>query len=894
MAGRRKRPNSLQVAFWNANGLFHKRLELQEFAERHGVDAILVNETHLRAAVDPKIANYILYRSDRQDRRGGGTAIYVKRTVEHHAVNVGELEHAEATAIEIVAGFGTIRLVAVYNPPNRALLESDMDTLLATTTPTVIAGDLNAKHPNWNSRRVNLNGKILQAYSTAKGTLVDGPVDPTHYSPIGTPDVLDIAIFKEITVQYALTSLNDLSSDHNPVLMTLGNAVRDPEFAERRIICWPAFTDHLEQNLQKIQFFRTKTQLDDAVVTFTTTIQNSLNNASRVEREITRQDRLPEEINQLITAKNRARKRYQRSWNPVDREQYNRLAVQVNEALRSRRSEQWDAKLESLEENSNSDLWRVAKAIRNKNSPMPPIHGASGIVYTEAEKADVFAENLERQCSPNFDNADLDHIERVEADVRARLASADANRHLLPASPEEVKQLINRTRERKAPGPDGITNKVLKSLSKKAIMTLVAIINAILRLRYFPHDWKCADVIVLPKPGQSATFPQNYRPISLLPTLGKIAEGVILKRLRTEVENLGATADEQFGFRARHSTTQQILRVVEFAAEGFNKKQSTGVIFLDVSKAFDKVWHTGLLFKMLEAGIHTGLVKLIESFLRERRFRVKLRDSRSGERTMEAGVPQGSLLSPELFKIYTRDLPKTAGTNLALFADDTAVAARSLAPHIITRRLQEAADELEEWFATWRIQVNANKSAAMFFSKRRREPDREITIFGQPIPWKNETKYLGVTLDRKLTWKAHTDSCLNKGNMAAAHLYPLLNRRSKLSAKTKLRLYKVIIRPIMTYASAVWGYAAKSHIHKLQVVQNRIIRMAFDAPWFMRNDQLHREAGLVTIEVFIKEAAAKFFTNATTHPNALVRDVVAYDENMPMRHKRPKLILADT
>ncbi|GJQ73939.1 Desat1 [Trypoxylus dichotomus] len=167
---------------------------------------------------------------------------------------------------------------------------------------------------------------------------------------------------------------------------------------------------------------------------------------------------------------------------------------------------------------------------------------------------------------------------------------------------------------------------------------------------------KQADVAVIPKPGQSHNWPQNYRPISLLPVMGKIADRIILTRLREETDDLDVIPNCQFGFRREHSTTHQVLRLVEQIKEGFNRRECTGAVFLDVAKAFDKVWHQSLLLKMHRADISKAMVRLIHSFLRKRTFKIKLDGQRSTARTTTAGVPQRSAISPLLFNIYNSDI----------------------------------------------------------------------------------------------------------------------------------------------------------------------------------------------------------------------------------------------
>ncbi|GJQ79388.1 hypothetical protein Trydic_g16247 [Trypoxylus dichotomus] len=192
--------------------------------------------------------------------------------------------------------------------------------------------------------------------------------------------------------------------------------------------------------------------------------------------------------------------------------------------------------------------------------------------------------------------------------------------------------------------------------------------------------------------------------------MSKIADRIILARLREETDDLDVIPDCQFGFRREHSTTHQVLHFVE------HRRECTGAVFLDVAKAFDKVWHQGLLLKMHRAGISKAIVKLVHSFLRKRTFQVKLEGRRSTTRTATAGVPQRSAISSLLFNIYTSDIPTTAHVNLAMYADDVCIYSRSLNARVIDRRLQTALDTLRDWYAKWRIAVHPQKSTAVLFA----------------------------------------------------------------------------------------------------------------------------------------------------------------------------------
>lgn len=239
-------------------------------------------------------------------------------------------------------------------------------------------------------------------------------------------------------------------------------------------------------------------------------------------------------------------------------------------------------------------------------------------------------------------------------------------------SPNEIKNLIQKLKIKKSPGHDQITNKILQHLPKKSIILLTYIFNSMLRMSYFPLIWKLSIIILIHKPNKPKNEPSSYRPISLLPVLGKLFEKVMLKRIRPILKSQKIIPNTQFGFRENHSTTHRIHRIVDKIASSFEIKNFCPGVFLDVSQAFNRVWHTGLLFK-LKMFLLTPLYLLTKSYLQNRSFLIRQGDSLSSKFQILAGVPQGSDLSPDLYNIYTADIPNSENTLIATYADDTAI-----------------------------------------------------------------------------------------------------------------------------------------------------------------------------------------------------------------------------
>ena len=210
----------------------------------------------------------------------------------------------------------------------------------------------------------------------------------------------------------------------------------------------------------------------------------------------------------------------------------------------------------------------------------------------------------------------------------------------------------------------------------------------------------------------------SYRPSSLLDTISKLFEKMLLPRILHEVNVRGLLRNEQFGFRPRKSNSLQLARLVERITRNFGEKRITGAVFLDVAKAFDSVWIDGLLYKLTLLNFPSYLVHTISSYLRGRTFEASFQTATSSRRGTRAGVAQGGLISPVLFSLYVNDMPiPSHHVELALYVDDTAVIATSRKPTLLVSYLESYLNDLQRWLSEWRIAIYVSKSTAIIFAR---------------------------------------------------------------------------------------------------------------------------------------------------------------------------------
>lgn len=421
---------------------------------------------------------------------------------------------------------------------------------------------------------------------------------------------------------------------------------------------------------------------------------------------------------------------------------------------------------------------------------------------------------------------------------------------------------------KKAPGFDLISGAVIKQLPALALRLLIKIFNSVLILEHVPSHWKKAEVIVLLKPGKPPAEPSSYRPISLLPIIGKLFEKLYIKRLNRIIGDKKLVIDEQFGFRAKHGTLEQLHRIssiVEAALEGGG---FCNAVFLDVSQAFDRVWHERLIYKLSKMlpGNH---VKILSSYVSNRFFRVRFEDSYSDFRPIRAGVPQGSVLSPILYSLYTSDLPRPRkGCRVGVFADDTVYVASAQNYGRTVHLLQESMLDVQEWTSHDRSKVNATKSENVVFTNRT-YVHSPLVLNGDIIPHSMKARYLGLIMDSKLKWKDHIITKKEQINLKNRKMLWLIGRRSKLRLSNKILLYKSMIRPIWAYGCQLWACSAKSNVHRIEVVQNLLLRQIANARWYERNSDIRAELGIESLELFVSRMYNRYEERLHLHPNPL-------------------------
>ena len=457
------------------------------------------------------------------------------------------------------------------------------------------------------------------------------------------------------------------------------------------------------------------------------------------------------------------------------------------------------------------DFWRIANSVLNKGkSAIPALFNGPEVLSSASDKAKLFAKNFSK-------NSNLDTLVSLYLFSLLELLKL----HNISITAKMVNKVITNLDSSKASGPDCIPVVVLKNCEPELSYILAKLFNKCLKESCFPDCWKVSSVVpVFKNVGERSTaknllvfflwLVKSLKNLWIVDHLENVAFFLISSMVLGLLDQL------------------DLLTVVsDRIARAFNRSGATRAVALDISKAFDRVWHAGLLHKLKSYGISGQIFGLISSFLSNRRLRVVLDGKSSEEYPVNAGVPQGSILGPTLFLLYINDLPDDVICNIAIYAGDTTLYSKCNQASDLWQQL-ELASELEsdlrdtvDWGRKWLVDFNAGKTQLVSFDRSKNTGAIDVKMDGSVLEDKTSFKMLGLTFSSKLDWGSYIVSI---AKTASKKIGALIRSMKFLSPEVALYLYKSTIRPCMEYCCHVWAGAPSCYLELLDKLQKRICR----------------------------------------------------------------------
>ena len=475
--------------------------------------------------------------------------------------------------------------------------------------------------------------------------------------------------------------------------------------------------------------------------------------------------------------------------------------------------------------NDNKIFWSTLNCFNsnfNKHSSLPPLITTDGTVHTDSKsKADLMASIFRMNSTLPDDNVQLPQIQVQYPNIKD-----------ITIKTKDVKSILDNLDINKSAGPDEIPPLVIKRCSPELAPIIAKLFRSIIHTSIFPDTWKQANIHPVPKKGNKSD-PNNYRPIAITSILSKTFETLLNNHIIKHLNTYNILNDKQYGFRKYRSTTDLLIFLtnqIHLNLEGYGETHFTA---LDISKAFDRVWHEGLLSKISHYGL-SPISKVIESFLTNRQIRVLLDGSHSSWHNINSGVPQGSVLAPTLFLLNINDLLSSTVNSIHSYADDSSLhSSFSFSkppshPDLLDRReqisisLNADLEAVSLWGANNRTTFNSNKSQYIAFTNRSQITTSSIQFINSVIPCYSSIDILGVKITKNLSWTEHIQNIYKTASQKLGLLY---KTKPYFNDEQLLTIYKSHIRSQMEYCSPVWGGGGGVALALLDRLQNRACRL---------------------------------------------------------------------
>lgn len=483
-----------------------------------------------------------------------------------------------------------------------------------------------------------------------------------------------------------------------------------------------------------------------------------------------------------------------------------------------------------IEENSSVDLWTTFKRVTKarKQVDLSYIKDLDGRILNSPD--DMILAMGHKFFPASIPERAVD--QGRETDIISRFLQSHNKTEYTPTSLAEVERVAFRCRPFGSSGLDCIPSVLVQKCWFSLGPVITGLFNAVLKMGYFPRSWKRSKVIVIPKGNSQDHKIGSMRPISLLPVIGKLLEGVLNDRLSFHLESMEKLHPNQHGFRLQRGTSSALVSVTSKVESCLSSDLSCYGCSLDIQAAFDSVPHSGLILAAINKGVPPYLVRLLRSFTTGRTSQITVQGT-TRELDVRAGTPQGSALSPTLFAMYIDDTLREANLNSTqsltqAFADDIWITSWGDNDVQAQGIMQSVLDSVSRSISNAGLCLSPPKCQAIkFIAKGPHQNMLPLYIDGSQIQEVQAVKYLGVVLDSKLSYKQHVNHIYRKGNERLM----LMRRMSRVYWGVLPNMFHTLvtrtIEPLILYATVAWS--------KILPFPSRLLQL----------QKLHRRCGLV-------------------------------------------------
>ena len=751
----------------------------------------------------------------------------------------------------------------------------------------IITGDFNAKSTEWYERITNSSGrKIMNLCNRFNMNIIDKN-KPTHYNRrYRSTHHIDLTmVSSNISADFDWdTEEVRHGSDHYPIIITWNQEDQQErkhkwKYDQAR---WEGFnTDLLEEIPGNI-----KTNIDTYENEVTKRIMQAAHHNIPIDDSVYTKPPIPWWNTECKQAKQKAKRmekrRQRRPWHLETIKEAEEADKEYTDTIEKAKNNSWIRFTESINEGTPTGVvWKRIRAVKGKyaNQKISPFIENNNKFETKEEITNYFAKKWERQSS--IINTSEDFKVRWERNKNKEIINdggeeEDYNSSIELTEVREKLESCNPTAE----GIDNITYQMLKKMDDEALKLIIDQFNTIWERGTIPKQWKTAILTPIPKPGKEY---RESRPISLLPTRSRLMDKIINKRLVYTIEERGGFPKNQAAFRTGRGTYDNLITIETMIRKSIVEKKISTVLFLDIEKAYDTVYRRIILEELKRLDIKGRMFNYIKDFLTDRWACVRILNGKSDLFKMELGVPQGSSLSTTLFSlamntIYQAISEENVNIKMLLYVDDVALCTTSRSIQTNNERMNEALIKIKQWSNKTNLKIACQKSKFIHFhrlrNRRATTQTTQIKFGNAPMEEVEQFKYLGVVMDKKLTWEKHALYIEGKARRALNLLRTLSNWNYGADAVVLRRIYLATVRPIMEYAAPVIHTMAKSWLDKLQRIQNEAMRIITGAHRTTHIKFLETETNIIDMETRMEQLTIQYYTRTLSRRGHPVREIL--------------------
>jgi ribonuclease HI len=872
--------NATTLSILNSGSENFTALLLQEQRWSEWLKSSLIHDT-----------SWTLIESTTKERQPPRSAIYVnKRILGSSFYEQVHLPFSDVTAIAIRTTDPKPTLVVnIYNPPGRDSIITPLRQYLSQNIKAykyhaiVMAGDFNLHHPMWNppnyKKHDSQADELVEMMADNSMRLIIPPGTITYPAKRRTAGTaIDLVWGNEVVentvLKCQIAEKNDHGSDHLPIETELhlypGQRNRQDEMPlNYEKTDWDTLGIKIAKYLPAIIDNNANITPAD-VDQYASEITDAL---TRAVQETTPRKRISpfskrwwnDELTEQRKETNHLRNVFHRTGSTWDRKRWKKKRKEYQNNIRAAKERTWR---DFVEEADEKTIWMVKKYIDATPTPsyIPTLDGNA---TTNDEKAEKFQATF-FPLPPPADLSDISDQTRYPEPVHCPSV----------ITMRQLENAINKLAPNKAPGPDEISNRVLKKNFSTIQHHLLALAQASMNTGHFPTPFKTTTTVVLRKPMKpDYTKPNAYRPIALENTIGKVLESVIADVLSYLTESYELLPPQHFGGRPGRTAEDAMMLLSERIHRAWKHQEIYSVVFMDVAGAFNNVHHARLIDNMRKRRIPTHITKWVESFLKGRSTQLRFNGITSETIPTPAGTPQGSPLSPILYMYYNGDLlditRRYPYCHSLGFIDDIAYGIQGQSDDRNAAMICAMLEEAETWRRKHGAQFEKSKYILVHFTRnRRKKTSAPINMADIRIEPSEEARYLGVYFDKELRFTTHLQYIAKKGTKFALAMSSAAKSTWGAQFRHIRQLFIAVVAPRTDYAAIIWHRPNDKHSQataqqsKLETVQRLAMKTILGCFRTTPTTAMQIETGLIPPHLRLQTKVLRTLTRMQTLPNS--------------------------